>query len=287
MKKTFYVLGMAALMAGFTACNSGAETTDNNESAAVENADEGAKCGEGKCGEGKCGAATSEKKKSKLDMMDTDADGQISQEEFITLMSTKFTVKDADGSGSISKDECIQDGCASFDNFNILDTDGDSFISEQEYTDGLGNVFSNIDADADGFISKEELKVHAKGEKTTTEGEKQDHFASIDTDGNGEISKEEFEAHITVEFTEKDKNADGQITADECGKFDMLNKDGDDFISDEEFTNGHNMMFEKMDKDGSGTISKEEMEAQIKAMKAEVSEDADTDAKCGEGKCGK
>lgn len=180
MKKTFYVLGMAALMAGFTACNSGTETTDNSENTAVENTevDAGAKCGEGKCGEGKCGGAD-------------------------------------------------------------------------------------------------------------TEGEKQDHFASIDTDGNGEISKEEFEAHIAVEFTEKDKNADGQITADECGKFDMLNKDGDDFISDEEFANGHNMMFEKMDKDASGTISKEEMEAQMKAMKAEMGEDADADAKCGEGKCGK
>ncbi len=161
MKKTFYVLGMAALMAGFTACNSGAEKADNKEAAKVEKTDADSKCGEGKCGEGKCGTAAPEKKKSKFDMMDTDADGQISQEEFIAFVSTKFSVKDADGSGNITKEECAH--------FDILDTDGDNSVTEQEFNDGLGKVFESIDADANGFITKEEMKAHVKGEEASAD----------------------------------------------------------------------------------------------------------------------
>ncbi|MCK5856152.1 MAG: EF-hand domain-containing protein [Bacteroidales bacterium] len=184
MRKTIYVLGMVALMATFTACNSAAENTDTKK---VETADADAKCGEGKCGEGKCGGADAE-------------------------------------------------------------------------------------------------------------GEKEDHFADIDTDGNGEITKEEFVVHVTKEFKSVDKNEDGKVTTEECGHFDMLNTDGDDLISSEEFEAGHDTMFSKMDKDGSGTVSREEMEAQMKAMKENTSDDAEKkcgdatakdEKKCGEGKCGK
>ncbi|RLD67708.1 MAG: hypothetical protein DRI84_01710 [Bacteroidetes bacterium] len=172
MKKTFLVLGMAALMVTFTSCGT-CDKGDSNEAAAIENADATDKCGEGKCGEGKCGG-------------------------------------------------------------------------------------------------------------TDAEGEEQDHFSAIDTDGDGMISKEEFNVHATSEFSMKDKNEDGKITADECPSFEMLNKDGDDFISNEEFETGHIEMFNKMDKDADGSVSKEEMEAQMEAMKEKSG-----DEKCGEGKCGK
>jgi Ca2+-binding EF-hand superfamily protein len=158
MKKTFLVLGIAAVMAVFTACgNSGATNKENTEEkAAVENADEEVqKCGEGKCGEGKCGGATEDgAKQDHFSSIDTDGDGQITQEEFVAHITKEFSEKDANGDGKITADEC--------GHFDQLNTDGDDFISDQEFTDGHDAMFKKMDADGSGTISREEMEAQMK-----------------------------------------------------------------------------------------------------------------------------
>jgi len=96
-------------------------------------------------------------------------------------------------------------------------------------------------------------------------------FLDKDTDGDGKVSFKEFTAYTGKEFSNKDKNNDGKITADECGMFDKFNTDGNDFLSEKEFEEGHKSMFNKMDANKDGFIEASEM----KNMQ-----------KCGDGKCG-
>lgn len=50
---------------------------------------------EGKCGEGKCG----------MKMMDTDEDGSVSKDEFMTHAEKRFTEKDKNEDGQLTDDE--------------------------------------------------------------------------------------------------------------------------------------------------------------------------------------
>ncbi len=162
MKKTFLVLGMAALMAGFTACGGNAEqkATENNttDKAAVENNDEGSKCGEGKCGEGKCGGANEAGEKTDhFSSIDADANGEISKEEFVAHVTKEFAEKDANGDGKVTAEEC--------GHFDMLNTDGDDFISEEEFSAGHENMFNKMDKDGSGSISREEMEAQMKAMK--------------------------------------------------------------------------------------------------------------------------
>lgn len=55
---------------------------------------------EGKCGEGKCG----------MKMLDSDGDGSITKEEFMSGHETMFSKKDANGDGKIDASE-MKGGC--------------------------------------------------------------------------------------------------------------------------------------------------------------------------------
>jgi Ca2+-binding EF-hand superfamily protein len=158
MKKTFYVLGMAALMAGFTACNSGTEKADNNDAAKVEKTDADSKCGEGKCGEGKCGSADAkDEKQDHFASIDTDGNGEISKEEFAAHVKVEAAEKDADGNGKITAEECGK--------FDMLNTDGDDYISAEEFEAGHNMMFTKMDKDESGTISREEMEAQMKAMK--------------------------------------------------------------------------------------------------------------------------
>lgn len=160
MKKTFYVLGMFALMATFTACNSETKQTENTDATKVENTEGAAKCGEGKCGEGKCGegkcggADEAGEKQDHFASMDTDGNGEISKDEFDAHVKKEVVEKDANGDGKLTADEC--------GHFDKLNTDDDDFISEEEFKTGHEKMFNKMDADANGSISREEMEAQMK-----------------------------------------------------------------------------------------------------------------------------
>lgn len=165
MKKTFYVLGMAALIATFTACNSCEDKTDNKDAAKIENTDKDSKCGEGKCGEGKCGGNdTNGEKQDHFASIDTDGNGEITKEEFEVHVKSEATAKDTDGNGKITADEC--------GNFEMLNTDGDDFISEEEFEAGHSMMFTKMDKDESGTVSLEEMEAQMKAMKEKTSDKK-------------------------------------------------------------------------------------------------------------------
>jgi len=97
------------------------------------------KCGEGKCGEGKCGGGKcggDKAKEAKADYfkaMDTNNDGKVTKEEFTAHAAKEYAKKDKNNDGKVEGSECRM-----FDKFN---TDGDKFLSKEEFVNGHNSMF--------------------------------------------------------------------------------------------------------------------------------------------------
>lgn len=91
---------------------------------------------------------------------DTDGDGNLDQDEFLTSFPNIFEDADADGDGSLSEEEFNQA------NFGNADADDDGLIDEDEWTAGVTGMFG-------GYVGE-------------------DDFGTFDTNADGELSDEEF-----------------------------------------------------------------------------------------------
>lgn len=154
MRKTFLILGLAMLTIGFTSCNCDVDnTTTETETVVTEAGEETSKCGEGKCGEGKCGGAEEESKEvDHFASMDTDANGEISREEFDANVEERFASIDEDLDGQIESKDCHMS--------KMLNKDGDEFISKEEFITGHNTMFTEMDTDNNLIISPEEMEAH-------------------------------------------------------------------------------------------------------------------------------
>lgn len=155
LKKISYFVGMLVIAAfltiGLNSCgNQTAASEQETVAASTDDNAETSKCGEGKCGEGKCGGAEAgEKEVDMFASIDTDADGNITKEEFVAHRMAEFAKKDADGNDEIGKEECPM-----FDKFN---TDGNDVLSKDEFFASNDIVFPKIDTDADGNVTRDEF----------------------------------------------------------------------------------------------------------------------------------
>ena len=104
-----------------------------------------------------------------IEVLDTNADGQLSAEE-IAAASSSLAKLDKDNNGSISRKEWmgnrphLQDrtklarGEFRLKRLMALDQDGDGKISLEEAPEPLKEAIGKLDSDGDGLLSKEELK---------------------------------------------------------------------------------------------------------------------------------
>ena len=161
MKKLFLMMVLAGTVGFLSSCNSSTE-----QAADTEQSEKSSKCGQGKCG-GDCDGdedAKEEKTNDYFNMVDGDADGNITLAEFKAHAEQDYAEKDKDASGDICSKECIM-----FDKFN---TDGDDKLSLEEFVNGHETLFSSIDTDADGNVTQEEWKAFSATvhEKADAEG---------------------------------------------------------------------------------------------------------------------
>jgi Ca2+-binding EF-hand superfamily protein len=104
--------------------------------------------------------------------------------------------------------------------FEMLDVDGDGFVTEAEIEARRAERFAAIDTDGNGEISAAELQAHAEMRR----GERFERMVDrLDTDGSGGIAREEF-------------GRAGQRRGPAAGEmFARLDADGDGRISAAEF----------------------------------------------------
>jgi hypothetical protein len=121
--------------------------------------------------------------------------------------------------------------------FERADTNGDGFVSKEEFAAGRTQMFAKLDANGDGFIDQGELDKareawHQQHMKPAQDGaaqqsedstsqpkpEAKEHHGfmdRMDSDKDGKISAAEFAAAGDQMFSKLDKNADGKLAQDE------------------------------------------------------------------------
>jgi Ca2+-binding EF-hand superfamily protein len=118
--------------------------------------------------------------------------------------------------------------------FGRADTNGDGFVSKEEFAAGRNAMFAKLDANGDGVVDQAELdkareawhqrraeKAQADG-TTQAEKPKNEHhgrfMARIDTDKDGKVTTQEFAAAGDAMFAKFDANGDGKLAQDEMPK---------------------------------------------------------------------
>jgi Ca2+-binding EF-hand superfamily protein len=118
--------------------------------------------------------------------------------------------------------------------FGRADTNGDGFVSKEEFAAGRDAMFAKLDANTDGAVDQAEVDKareawhQRKSQQTQADSgtqadkpKKQHHgrfLARIDTDSDGKVTTQEFAAAGDKMFAKFDANGDGKLAQDEMPK---------------------------------------------------------------------
>ena len=129
--------------------------------------------------------------------------------------------------------------------FGRADTNGDGFVSQEEFAAGRTAMFAKLDANSDGAVDQAELdkareawhqrkNQQAQADANTStqnqEPKKERHgrfMARIDTDSDGKVTTQEFAAAGDKMFAKFDANGDGKLAKDEMPRHRKHKQEGE------------------------------------------------------------
>ena len=128
----------------------------------------------------------------------------------------------ADEGGAVSSAQAEMD---------MMDTDHDGRVSEDEHAAGAKSMFARMDANGDGTVTASEMDsaqhaMKSAGDDSEGAMSAAEKIRAIDTNGDGALSADEHEAGSRSMFQKMDSNHDGALTVEEIasGHAAMLKK---------------------------------------------------------------
>lgn len=196
-----------------------------------------------------------------LAKMDTNGDGRISLDEYLTAATTSFKRIDTQSQGSVDATQLAKSPAATERILhrakalvNHLDKAGNGYVTPDEFRVAATKRFARLDQNGDGRLTRGEL-----GKR----------FDKLDANHDGVVTQDEFLAAAAAMYHGFDTLANGRVTAKEIASSPMaaeraahiashlvkqMDSNGDGIVSQEEFLASARKRFILLDKNGDGFI---------------------------------
>lgn len=140
---------------------------------------------------------------------DTDDDGLLSLDEFLTASASRLADVDTNADGVVTSDELESAGGrfaarVAPQRMERVDTDGDGQLSLDELETAHALHFERADGDGDGYVSMDEMRDARRGRRAG----RMERMRELDTNGDRQLSRREAEAG-DLDFDRLDRNGDG------------------------------------------------------------------------------
>lgn len=188
--------------------------------------------------------------------MDTNANGQLSQEEFLGFWMRYHDKLDRNEDGVLDQTELLS---ASY--FQAMDTNKDGVVDRQEHALMRKKHWNRHDLTVNNWVSLDEFIRRSRGRGVRSEYDTVTTFTKMDVNGDGSLTEAEYLAFWETYFKNRDANNDKVLSrqehnhADSFNSFDQ-NRNGQIEPGEDRLLRAKD--FKALDKDGDGSLSQPE-----------------------------